>query len=149
MITRRESDQRLRLRMSQVLLHLEFESLTWNKQSSLNKGTLKNPSQYHTATLSTDDLLKLAYPREWNSNEGQIQKRICTEFHKQKREGSRWWQAAGILGPGVLLTGGDTLSKVMSVSHRIPSLSSPTPTTKPPWQGYCLWLLTTPAQQIS
>lgn len=127
-LTRRKSDQKLRLRMSQVLLHLEFESLTRDKQSGLNQGTLENPGQYRAATLSIDDLLKLAYPCEWDSYDGQTQKRIRSQFHEQKGEGSRWWQAAGTLGLGVLLAGGDTLAKVMSVPQAIPcfehSLSS-------------------------
>ncbi|GAD95412.1 hypothetical protein FG03402.1 [Paecilomyces variotii No. 5] len=64
MLTKHKPDQKLLLRVSQALLHFEFEYLTQDKNNGLDQGTLKNPGHHRAASLSIDDLLKLADPSQ-------------------------------------------------------------------------------------
>jgi hypothetical protein len=95
------------------LLFLLFETLTREIQQEMQRGLLKNPYWKRAATLSVDRLLKNCYPERWDMMDTSEKEDLRKDFHEYKRQGSRYWQVAGVLGLGVLLGSGDTLAKVM------------------------------------
>lgn len=107
------SNQKLRLRISHALLYLSLHSLTRKKQSGIYSGRLDNPGQHRAATLSTNYLLSHSYPGEWDSMDVEMKQTHRKRLHEKKRQGSRCWRIAGVLGLGALLACGDTLASVM------------------------------------
>ncbi|OJD24951.1 hypothetical protein ACJ73_03687 [Blastomyces percursus] len=114
------SNQKLRLRISHALLYLSFHSLTRKKQSGIYSGRLENPGQHRAATLSTDFLLSHSYPGKWDSMDVEMKQTLRRRLHEKKRQGSRCWRIAGVLGLGALLAGGDTLARVIKNHSKYP-----------------------------
>ncbi|KAF3492110.1 uncharacterized protein GIQ15_01627 [Arthroderma uncinatum] len=116
----RSLDQKLRLRISHALLYLSFESLTQEKRSGMRSGRQENPDQHRAATFSADYLLERSYPDWWGSMDVRMKRTLRRQLHEQKRQGSRCWRMASVLGLGALLACGDTLTKVIKNHGRYP-----------------------------
>ncbi|PGG99688.1 hypothetical protein AJ80_09302, partial [Polytolypa hystricis UAMH7299] len=116
----RSSDHKLRLRISHTLLYLSFESLTQEKRSGIHSGRLENLDQHRATTLSTDYLLRRSYPDKWDSMDDQTRQTLRRHLHERKRQGSRCWRIAAVLGLGALLACGDTVARVIKNHSKYP-----------------------------
>ncbi|QSS65040.1 hypothetical protein I7I51_05881 [Histoplasma capsulatum] len=87
----------------QRALELSFESLTQKRRSGIHSRRLENHDQHRASTLSADYLLKRSYPDKWDLMDDQMKQALRRQFHEQKRQGSRCWRMAGVLGLGALL----------------------------------------------
>lgn len=106
-------DEKLGLLFSRALLFLSFETLKRETEQDMHHGQLENPHGKQVATLAVDRLLKNCYPERWDLMSSQEKRYLRDKFHEYKRLGSRYCQAAGVLGLGALLGAGKTLNKVM------------------------------------
>ncbi|GBF62889.1 hypothetical protein TMEN_5480 [Trichophyton mentagrophytes] len=118
----RSSDRKLRLRISHALLYLSFESLTQEKRCSMRSGRQEKTDQRRATTFSVDYLLKRSYPDRWGSMDVQMRQTLRRQLHEQKRQGSRCWRMASVLGLGALLACGDTLTSMIKNHGRYPLL---------------------------
>ncbi|CRG88512.1 hypothetical protein PISL3812_05543 [Talaromyces islandicus] len=105
-------DEKLGLRFSRTLLFLSFETLKRKTLQDMEHGLLEHPHRKKVSTLAVDRLLKDRYPESWDVMGSQERRYLRDKFHSYKRQGGRYWQAAGFLGLGVLGSG-KTLNKVM------------------------------------
>lgn len=109
----RSLNQKLRLRISRTLLYLTYETLTQKMKNDLHSRSLENPKQQRASTLTADYLLRCSYPNTWDSMDVEEKRTIRKKLHDEKRQGSRWWRAAGGLGLGTLTSCGDVLGNAM------------------------------------
>ncbi|KAL2361685.1 hypothetical protein RJZ56_005433 [Blastomyces dermatitidis] len=119
-LVNRSSDQKLQLRISHAVLYLSFKSLTHEKRSGIHSRRLENHDQHRAATVSADYLLRHSYPDSWDLKDDQMKQALRRQFHEQKRQGSRCWRMAGVLGLGALLACGDTLARVIKNHSKYP-----------------------------
>ncbi|PGG98895.1 hypothetical protein GX51_06542 [Blastomyces parvus] len=121
-LVNRSSDQKLRLRISHAILYLSFESLTQKRRSGIHSRRLENHDQHRASTLSADYLLRRSYPDKWDLMDDQMKQALRRQFHEQKRQGSRCWRMAGVLGLGALVACGNTLAGVIKNHSKYPLL---------------------------
>lgn len=118
-LVNQSENQKLRLRISSVLLHLLFEFLKQKNRSDIHSKRLENSDQHHAATLFIDYLLRCSDSDEWDLMNDETKEKLRRQFHDHKRWNSRCWRTMIVLSLETLLVCEDTLNKMLWVSYII------------------------------